>query len=138
MTCTIGRLARLANVSVETIRYYERRSLLEPAPRTQSGYRVYPPSTVERIRFIKQAQALGLSLADVKEILVGLDPLRGPDCRRVHDLLSRHLREVDARMRALEALRSTLVRHVESCAQTLTAGRDEPCPTVDALEGLRR
>jgi DNA-binding transcriptional MerR regulator len=138
MTCTIGRLARLANVSVETIRYYERRSLLEPVPRTRSGYRVYPPSTVERIRFIKEAQALGLSLADVKEILAGFDPGRGPDCRRVHDLLARHLTELEARVRALQALRSTLLRHVEACARTLTAGRDEPCPTVDALEGLRR
>ena len=138
MSYTIGRIARLADVSVATIRYYERRSLLAAAPRTDAGYRVYPPGAVERIRFIKQAQTLGLSLAEIKDLLAGFHANDAPECRRVHELLARHLGDLDARMNALQELRSILAGHVEACARTITAGRGELCPTVNALEGRRR
>jgi len=66
---TIGRLARAADVGVETIRFYEREGLLAPPARTASGYRLYSPKTAERLGFIRRAKALGFSLAEIRELL---------------------------------------------------------------------
>ena len=65
----IGELARAADVGVETIRYYERRGLLTRPPRRASGYRQYPPQAVNRVRFIRRAQALGFTLREIEELL---------------------------------------------------------------------
>ena len=70
---TIGRVARQAGVGVETVRFYERRGLIDEPPRRQSGYRQFPEETVRRIRFIKRAQELGFSLREIKELLALLD-----------------------------------------------------------------
>ena len=106
---TIGRLASLAAVTPDTLRYYERLGLMPAAPRTNGGYRLYDPSLVERIRFIRKAQALGLSLEDVREILRVAD--KGtPPCEHVRAALGRRLREVEARITDLASLRQTLAR----------------------------
>ena len=66
---TIGKLAEAADVNIETIRYYQRRGLLEEPPKPFRGHRRYPPDTVKRVRFIKRAQALGFTLAEVSGLL---------------------------------------------------------------------
>ena len=66
---TIGALASAAEVGIETIRFYERKGLLPEPPRTQAGYRQYTPDTVHRLRFIRRAQGLGFSLAEISELL---------------------------------------------------------------------
>ena len=66
---TIGRLARLGGVNLETIRYYEREGLLQKPPRTPAGYRLFPRETARRLRFIKRAQELGFSLGEIRELL---------------------------------------------------------------------
>src|SRR5689334_488081 len=66
---TIGTLARETGVTLEAIRFYERRGLVPDPPRSSSGYRVYPAETARRLRFIKRAQELGFSLSEVKELL---------------------------------------------------------------------
>jgi MerR family copper efflux transcriptional regulator len=66
---TIGEMAERAKVHVETLHYYERRGLIERPPRSASNYRQYPEDVVQRVRFIKRAQALGFSLKDIKELL---------------------------------------------------------------------
>ncbi|MBA3633417.1 MAG: MerR family transcriptional regulator [Acidobacteria bacterium] len=72
---TVGQLAKLARVNLETVRYYERCGLLPQPPRLSSGYRAFPVVSVERIRFIKQAQELGFSLKEIKELLaLQIDP----------------------------------------------------------------
>src|SRR5690606_9265015 len=74
-TLTIGQVARQAGIGVETIRFYEREGLLEPPRRRPSGYREYPPEAIARLRFIKQAQRLGFTLREIKELLaLRLDP----------------------------------------------------------------
>ena len=65
----IGEVAARTGVSIDTLRYYEKRQLLPRAPRTAGGFRLFSPEAVERIRFIKQAQALGFSLDEVSELL---------------------------------------------------------------------
>ena len=66
---TISRLARLGGVNLETVRYYEREGLLPRPPRTRSGYRIFPNDAARRLRFIKRAQQLGFSLAEIRELL---------------------------------------------------------------------
>jgi MerR family transcriptional regulator, copper efflux regulator len=66
---TIGEVAAQAEVHLETLRYYERRGLVEQPPRSPSNYRIYPEEGVRRVRFIKRAQELGFSLNDIKELL---------------------------------------------------------------------
>src|SRR5260221_1806882 len=94
----IGRVAELAGVSIDTVRYYERRSLLPHAPRTSNGYRVFTTDTVDRVLFIKQAQDLGFSLDEIGTLLTTTG---ANDCLRVHDLLDAKLSELDARMKAM-------------------------------------
>ncbi len=106
---TIGQLASLAAVTPDTLRYYERLRLWPAPPRTNGGYRLYDPSLVERIGFIRKAQALGLSLDEVREILRVADQ-GTPPCEHVRATLTRRLHDVDARIAELEALRRTLAR----------------------------
>ena len=68
-TLTIGQLAKLGQVNLETIRFYEREGLLPPPPRSQSGYRAFPQAAVRQLRFIRRAQELGFSLAEIRELL---------------------------------------------------------------------
>ncbi|MFC1523263.1 MerR family transcriptional regulator [Thermodesulfobacteriota bacterium] len=67
---TIGKVAKQAGVGIETIRFYERQGLIEPPPRTASGYRIYPQDCIARLHFIKRAKDLGFSLKEIKELLV--------------------------------------------------------------------
>ena len=72
----IGEVAAQAEVHIETLRYHERRGLVERPPRSASNYRLYPEDAVRRVRFIKRAQELGFSLKDIKELLSLRLPLR--------------------------------------------------------------
>jgi len=133
-TYSIGEVARLTGVSVEALRYYERRRLLKPPPRTDGGFRRYGSETLAHVAFIKQAQSLGLSLADVLQLSAGLVQRSRASCRRVHDLLAKRVAEIDGRMEELAALRRTLGGHLEACERTLQAREEAPCPTVAALQ----
>jgi len=99
-TLRSGELARQAGVNVETLRYYERKGLLAVPPRQQSGQRSYPPETVDLIRFIKRAQALGLSLKEVRELLeLGVEA--DAESEPVRELLEAKLSEVEGKLRDL-------------------------------------
>ena len=124
----IGDLAKRAGVTVDTVRFYERRKLLPSAPRTGGGFRLFAPEVVERIRFIKEAQELGFSLDEIKGLLAtgGAE-----ECRRVRDLLKTRIHDLDTRMKAMKAFRRTLTRHLSACERELNAnGRDACCPVV--------
>ena len=69
MSMRIGALAAAAGVNVPTVRYYERRGIIPPPPRTSSGYRQYDPAVLDRIRFIKRAQELGFTLEEISDLL---------------------------------------------------------------------
>ena len=132
----ISDVAKQAGVSVEALRYYERLGLLPRAPRTGAGARRYGVDAVARVRFIKQAQTLGLALREIHE-LIGVERRRSQaSCRTVHALLSRHVEEIDRRVQMLRVLRSTLTQYRAECEQALAQDADPRCPTIDALEGL--
>lgn len=109
----IGKLARLANVNVQTVRFYEREGLLSKPHRRLSGYREYPPEAVGLVRLIKHIQAHGFSLKEVKAVLtLG----RGPSATigDAASLLESKLEEIDARIAELRELRQALAMMVKS------------------------
>ena len=135
----IGDLATRAGVSADTLRYYERRGLLRPSGRRASGYREYPPEAADVVHFIKHAQALGFTLAEVEELL----PMRQGSARRTVGLEVRHvavekIRDIDEKLRLLGSLRSTLVELVAECDQTCGADaaveETSGCPIIAALD----
>jgi len=125
----IGELASAAGVSPDTVRYYERLKLLPRAGRSQAGYRLYTEQDLELLRFIKQAQSLGLSLSEIKEILPG----RGAsfaECRRVRDLLSSKIAQLDAKIAEMRSFRKTLAAYLRECEEALAGKRGSHCPVL--------
>ena len=107
----IGEVAERSGVGVETLRFYERRGLLGRPQRTAAGYRLYEEEALERLAFIKRAQAIGFSLDEIGEILAESSGGRSP-CHRVREMARRKLVELDARLRELR-------RHRDELASTL-------------------
>jgi DNA-binding transcriptional MerR regulator len=102
-----GELARLAGVSADTLRYYERRRLLPSVPRSAGGYRMFPPQTLHRVQLIRAALAIGFSVRELCEIFRERDSGAAP-CHRVRDLAAEKLRGVESRLRELKSCRSEL------------------------------
>ena len=107
----IGHVAEQAGLSAPTIRYYERVGLLVPARRSVKGYRDYNETTIEELRFIKKAQALGFSLDEIAEILK-LSRAGKTPCSHVLDLARAHLAAVDERIQQLSRFRESLASEV--------------------------
>ena len=132
----IGDVAARANVSVDTVRYYERLKLLPPARRTSGNFRVFSSESVERVQFIKQAQELGLTLDEIKGLLATGG---AAECRRVHDLLSVKLQELDERLSSMKKFRRVLARHLAECERELREhGHDACCPVVTSSKQKKR
>lgn len=133
MTFTIGELAARAGLTPDALRYYERLGLIAPAPRTAGGFRMYTADVLERVRFIKQAQRHGLTLAEIRE-LMRLDARSGANqCRDVQHLLARKLAEMDARLIELQEFRRTLDTYVAQCNRALAKTPEAACPVVEDL-----
>lgn len=124
----IGELASRAGVSIDTIRYYERQRLLSRAARTEGGFRLFTLEAVERIRFIRQAQGIGLSLEEIGQLLAEGG---AAECQRVHDLLRAKLFELDEKIKGMRSFRRTLARHYEACEKELEEhGKAARCPVL--------
>ncbi|HZV51011.1 MAG TPA: MerR family DNA-binding protein [Candidatus Dormibacteraeota bacterium] len=91
-------------MSAKAVRIYEAKGLLDPADRTEAGYRMFTEHDVALVRFIRRASALGLSLAEIKEI-IDLQREGAQPCARVLDLLDRRIRQIDRSLADLRALR---------------------------------
>jgi MerR family transcriptional regulator, mercuric resistance operon regulatory protein len=125
---TIGTLAKQAGVNVETIRYYQRRGLVGEPNRPLGGVRRYTQAHAKRLRFIKQAQALGFSLDEVNDLLALED---GRHCRQAEQVGSRKLAMVRARITQLRRVEEALATLVDQCH--CNTGKVH-CPLIAALE----
>jgi DNA-binding transcriptional MerR regulator len=105
----IGEVAKASGVAVETLRFYERRGLLGRPRRTGANYRVYGPAVLERLAFIRRAQAVGFTLDEIGEILAESAEGRLP-CRHVREMARRKLEELDRRLAELRRYRTELSR----------------------------
>lgn len=112
---TIGRAAEALGLRVSTLRYYERKGLLAPTDRSNSGYRLYDEVAVERLAFIRSAQAVGFTLEDIRELL-SLD--EETSCKEVRQLLQRRLTEVKAKLADLNRVRCALSDALEKCRKS--------------------
>jgi len=125
----IGEVAGQAGVNIQTLRFYERRGLLAEPPRRPSGYREYPLDSIRRVLFIKRAQKLGFTLAEVEELLQLKDDPRIP-CREVRTTAETKIADIEQKIRRLTAMRGALAALVKSCA----ANREHHCPLLEALD----
>lgn len=125
---TIGQAAAAAGLAATTLRYYEREGLLRPASRSHAGYRLYDAAAVERLRFIRAAQAVGFTLEDIR-VLLDLDPDDPRVCQsEVQGLLERRLADVRQKMRDLKRVQGVLGRALEGCRRSQAA-----CPVLKEL-----
>ncbi len=111
-----GQAAKELGVGVQTLHFYEEQGMIPRPPRTESGYRLYTPEIIERVRFIRKAQALGFSLDEIKEIL-GLAKRGASPCGTVQRALAEKLREVDRRLEDLRGFRAELAALIEQSAE---------------------
>jgi MerR family transcriptional regulator, copper efflux regulator len=103
----IGELARRSGLAATALRYYEKAGLLPESARTVSGYRDYDGETLPRLAFIRAAQAIGLSVAEIREV-IGIRDAGAPPCAHVLELIERHRAEVRERVRQLQQLEHDL------------------------------
>lgn len=129
-TYTIGQLAARTDVSVETIRYYERTGLLDQPPRPTAGYRRYPEDARRRLAFIRKAKPLGFTLSEILELLA-LSTGSKVACGKVDETATRSIRRIEERMRALSQMQRALGKLVAECR---TGERNGDCPIIQALE----
>lgn len=132
----IGEMATKAGISADTLRYYERLGVIPRVGRTSGGLRRYGDDVLVRIRFIRQAQSLGLTLKDVRQLLTDQGRPGRERCQRVHGLLALRFQEVDKRLAELRAFRRTLQSHLDACERALKS-HEPTCPVIDELSGAR-
>ncbi len=131
-----GEVAEALGVGVQTLHFYERQGLIPPPLRSESGYRLYGPATVERVCFIRKAQSIGLSLHEIKETL-DLAARGTSPCGTVQAALAGKIREVNARLAQLESFRDELARLVASAGELGAEGSDtRVCSIVEGAPEL--
>jgi MerR family transcriptional regulator, copper efflux regulator len=129
MTLTVGKLARAARVGVETIRFYERRGLVEPATRLPSGYRIYSETAVSRIGFIRKAQRLGFTLNEIGE-LMDLEADAKANCGVVRTRALDKIAAVEQKISDLVRMKEALEGLARSCDGNRLM---KDCPLMDCL-----
>ncbi len=131
MPLTIGKIARLAKVSPDTLRYYERERLIEPAAKSSAGYRLYERDALRRIRFIKEAQQCGFTLTEIRALLT----LRGNNaacCRDIRRVALERKLQLEAKVKAMKVMSKALTNLINECSAD---GKPlDECPILGALE----
>ena len=133
-TYRIGEVAVEAGVTVEALRFYEKQGLLPPPLRSPRGARRYGVDVLSRVRFIKQAQVVGLTLRDIAVLVKSRHDTSRSACKRTRAILAQRLAEVEDRVRQMQAFRDLLQEHVRACDAALADDSVHECPTLDAIE----
>lgn len=128
---TIGRAARLSEVSPDTLRYYEKEGLVMPVSKSPAGYRQYHDTDLQRIRFIKRAQHCGFTLSEIKELLA-LKVAERACCEDVRILAIEKKLQIERKLKALQALSRALDDLIRSCKGG--ERKADECPILGTLE----
>ncbi len=130
-TFTIGKLAKLTQISADTVRYYEKEGLINPAQKSHGGYRLYTGDAVRRLNFIKHAQHCGLSLSEIRELL---EMKRRDDscCSDIRTVALHKKLLLESKIKALQAMSNALSSLIETCNDD--AKPLDECPILSALE----
>ena len=128
----IGELAKLAGVTPDTIRYYEKQQMMDNPVRTEGGFRLYTDSDLQRLRFIRHGSQLGFTLEAIRELLsIRVDP-EHHTCQESKGIVQARLSEVESRIAQLETMRRSLQRLNDACCGT--AHSSVYCSILEALE----
>ncbi|SRR5258708_21258696 len=127
---TIGALAKQAQVNLQTIRFYEREGLIAEPSRTASGYRMFSSDVVRRVRFVKHAQELGFSLAEIRELLA-LRVDAKTSCTEIRQRTQNKIADVQNKIRSLQAIEKALERLTAACHGN---GPVSECPILESLD----
>jgi DNA-binding transcriptional MerR regulator len=130
---TIGQVASCSGVTIDAVRVYERRGLIEIPERRSNGYRQYSKKSVKRINFIKWAQTLGFTLKEIKELLAISCPSTHA-CEEIRDRLESKLNVVERELKKLLRLKGALGSVIQTCNMTI----GEHCPVLEALEHIEQ
>lgn len=128
MNIPIGELARRTGVKVPTIRFYEQIGLLAAPPRTEGNQRRYGKAEIDRLNFIRHARELGFEVEQIRELLA-MSQEPQASCHQADSIAKAHLREVDLRIKRLQALREELARMIDECGH----GRICDCRIIEVL-----
>ena len=126
----IGQVAERTGLTVETVRFYEKKALIDEPQRSHAGYRQYPPETVKRVQFIQNAKDVGFTLKDIEELLA-LTRNPGTSCRDIKQRAMQKIEEVDHKIRELQRIHDALERMITKCDGR--SGLSE-CPILEELE----
>lgn len=129
---TIGKLAELADVSANAVRFYEREGLMQAPAKTDSGYRLYDLQAVERLRFIKQAQHCGFTLSEIQDLL-RLRDAASSCCNDVRSKVIEKKLELEGRIRSMKAMSQSLDRLIADCSNDARPAED--CSILATLSG---
>ena len=129
-TMRIGEVAAKAGVNIQTLRYYERRGLLKEPERRPSGYREYRADTVRLIRFVKRAQEIGFTLAEIEELL-RLREDHSSSCAEVRSAAIAKIEDINRKIQSLQAMKRALRILVSSCRSN---GSVRECPILESLD----
>jgi MerR family Zn(II)-responsive transcriptional regulator of zntA len=128
----IGELARLAEVTPDTIRYYEKQQMMDHEVRTEGGFRLYSESDLQRLKFIRYAKQLGFTLETIRELLsIRIDP-QHHTCQESKGIVQSRLKEVESKISELEHMRRSLQRLNDACCGS--AHSSVYCSILEALE----
>ncbi len=130
---TIGQLARQADVPTSTVRYYERRGLLRPDSRSKGNYRVYGEAALEKLLFVRSAQAAGFTLGNIDALLEFRDDGSAP-CKEVQDLIAERLDRVVEQIKHLKVVDRVLREWMQVCHEAERSGR---CGVLEGLQAPR-
>lgn len=130
----IGEVAKATGLSIDAIRFYQRERLVRQTARTEGGFRLFNPGDIQTLRFIRQAQDLGFSLSDIRQLLY-LES-EGETCSHVRDLLQQKVAAVRVKISELKKLERKLKLGLRKCDQELESERechDAHCPVLEEL-----
>ena len=128
----IGQLAKLAGVTPDTVRYYEKQKMMDHEVRTEGGYRLYTDHDLQRSRFIRYAKQLGFTLESIRELLsIRVDP-KHHTCQESKSIVDARLLEVESKIHELELMRQSLRRLSDACCGK--AHTSTYCSILEALE----
>ncbi len=131
---TRGELAKRCGVNIETLRYYEKKNLLDPPPRSDAGYRLYSSEDMLKIRFIKNAKRLGFALKEIAE-LMKLRVRKKTSCESVLTKARKKRDEVDNKIKALQSMKKVLDQLVGKCERSVPT---EDCPILASFESTTK
>ena len=126
----IGQVAKQTGLTVEAIRFYEKKGLIDNPQRSESGYRQYPQETIKRVRFIQRAKDVGFTLSDIAELL-DLRQEPGSSCTDIKLRATDKIEEVDLKIQELQKIRNALARMIMKCSGR---GAISECPILEELD----